>query len=1034
MNKEIKKKGKDWLLRLKGIAKQGGCVGEIVLSEEEVLKLSDILISQLKKAPYFEDAMTAALSVVVVNLAYYHYEGSGGHSFLKYLIPNYDVDQSKIELIGPKIETFLLNINMIPKAQYGPYRYVGLFIRQAGVTKQYLPQLKFYLKRFDQLIGLEKVADISYEDYRYRLEFILKRLPYSSGIFLELLRKPEGFHLIKTVAVLLDQLRTNEINLKELKSRPGFRANFWDDLIELAEPPSELSSPPVQRYDIPFFVYNPDYNKVGLSFDRFGVSQRAFHIEVTDHPLPIENTLHLFSDEDELEGVYKITINNRDEFEIRAWEPRVETEVTFQALFRISDGRMICSLNHPKALLASGEYYLITSGEVSDSLCEQLKLSHQNYLDLEGNQFYDVWHIPLSQEMRLEGLGECSATQGKIGLEWENPSHAPGTNSSLGIFSGRIPRCRIHGWNNIKYRFRLVCENEETRSKHIVSEDELIYQNGDAFYSASPPFYQKGSLKLELLGYTTVIPEITKLHFLLLPANFRIRWSYDLLSKDEQPQVDVFSKKELDVEWDKEYETKAQNNQTIYTFLPSTEFVAGYSNSVPGLWFNLNFKIAQAYLLNPTSPSTRNTLWHSSLDDLFVFIIRGHWDTQLELGLDYRDEIHPVWRSTEENKYKARIFSRDIKDGLAGINAVSARFVVKYQNSWKETHAVYLNENQIINTLQLGDDSFFNHIPEEIQFLFEDALECINLKDHEYTADLDSEIPEKLENFFLFLEVGKSLFDFDKSIDLDIERYTSTLYRPWLKWYNDYLKESSGPIESYQNRPIAEDLPLVPRWQEKINQCIKGIELYFDVPRLISDWEDEIKDPYGAQNSDIANMENGFELTRAANYYLKKRFLDALNQSQSIINSNPPKPIYVLALIINNLVKIRFWRFNEEIEPGSQSMDPWDIFLDHFNLFIKLFHSSSPAPIMEQPNLFDNLVSYLSILSEIDFGRLIENISNKEWEYIKEMYKEDPYVPYLIYKNNHLRENIEISFDQVRAEVISLQKQGKIPPHIIINH
>ena len=588
--------------------------------------------------------------------------------------------------------------------------------------------------------------------------------------------------------------------------------------------------------------------------------------------------------------------------------------------------------------------------------------------------------------------------------------------------------------SNIKYRFRLVYENEETRSKHIVFEDELIYQNGDAFYSASPPFYQKGSLKLELLGYTTVIPEITKLHFLLLPANFRLRWSYDLLSKDEQPQVDVFSNQELNVEWDKAYETNAQNNQTIYTFHPSTEFVAGYSNSVPGLWFNLNFRIAQAYLLNPSSPSTRNTLWHSSFDEPFVFIIRGHRDTPLELGLDYRDGIHPVWRSTEENKYKARIFSRDIKDGLAGTNAISGRFVVKYQNSWKETHAVYLNENQIINTLQLGDDSFFNDIPEEIKCLFEDALECINSKDHEYTVDLDAEIPEKLENFFLFLEVGKSLFDFDKSIDLDNERYTSTLYLTWLKWYNDNLKKTSDPIASYQKRPIEEDLPLISRWQEKINQSVKDLELYFDVPNFISDIENHIENPHGAQNSNIADMVHGSELTRAASYYFNERFIDALKQSQSIINSNPSKPIYVLALIINILVKIRFWRFNEEIEPGSHSMDPWDMFLDHFNQFYILFHNNPLSSIIEQPNLFETLVRYLGMLSEFEFGQIIKNIANKDWNEIKKMYKEVPHVPYLIWRNDQLREYLEISLDNVRDQLIFLQKQGKIPSHVNINN
>ncbi|QTA78676.1 Uncharacterized protein dnl_09050 [Desulfonema limicola] len=1042
MNNELRQLGKEWLSRLKEISLQGGCVGEIDLSEEETLRLSKKIEKDIARSSFFDNEIAAVLAVVAVNLAYYYYEGSGGESFLKFLIPDCIQNKKQVDRVKVRFENFLRSISLLSEIKGVPYRYVGLFVRQAIITKHYLPGLKYYLKRFNQLIGFEKFEDLSYHSYLNKLERILSNQKYNSGIFIETLKKQEGFHLIKTIALLLDQVRTSHVAFNKLKKRPGFRTGFWNELEELlnGSPSNEM---PSQRYKDPFFVYDPEKCQIGIKFDSFGVSDRIYSIEKDSGRQLVEESFFPFLRDDQLDDTIKVSIKGLNTFDVRLWKPKLCEGFTFQAIFRMNDGRFKSSINHPRERLEPGTYYLITTGETDETVCKEIGIESSSYpLNLEGEQcYYDVWHFDLKPGIELPNLGKCYEYSEYSGLEWDNPYFFSGTEHSSGVFSGKLPRCRISGWKTLKHRYRLVIEYESDANRKIISEVEPEYQNDNAYYSFSPPEgdwkYLKGCLKLEILGYSTLIPNPSRLPFILLPKNTRIRWTYDLLSKEDKPQIFITSLSDLNMKWTpKPVNISSRTDQREYCFEPVTEMVYGKSDHLPDLRFHIHFSVAQAYLLNPPLPSARQFLWHSSLNESFSFFISGHRDSLLELGLSTFDNIDPirVWQHTDEQKVKIRIPSRDLKDGLLGKPVVAGKFVVKYKDLWKETECVYLHEERLIESLEKDQiKEFFDHLPDDLKTVFQKAVQAIREVDYrfEHAFENNSHLPQKIKEFLFFVEIASKIFDFDEHVDLENSKYANIYYLSWLKWYNT---KSLNPIIHFRNRPDTE-LPLTARWRDKINGRIRSLKELSNISRLISDWKGDVSDPFGKCKSTIATMDYGKELTLAAYHYAIKRHEQIFTNLGKIRNLNLPKPIEVLSQIIELLAKMRLWRYRDvRLSIQNSSEDPWERLLFQFKCIWELFGNISLSILTESGYDFVDSIQLLDILDETGLCDVINDIITQNWKNLKQSLNKnnDPHLLYLLYKNNDLSQKTEVSMQEVCERLKEMQKNGDIPYHIEI--
>lgn len=1021
MSDDLKTIGRNWLIQLKDIASEGGSVGELSLSEEETLKISRQLKSLVDSVSYFDTEMTAALTVTAVNLAYYFYDGSGGAAFLKYLLNDYD---SEREIIGRKIESLLSDVGIITDVRWGPYRYIGLIIRQAIITKKFMPSFKFYLKRLDNIIGFEKFGQMSLGTYLQAVEYIEKKQHFQGGIFREILQKEEGFHLLRSVGALLDQVRSGETTFEELKESPGFRTGFWNDLNDILTEPGVFI--PRKRYRLPVFVYNSEHHRVGIAFDEAGASERLYRIEIEDNIKLVESSFFPFTNVEQLKESYTIQTADLEPINLQAWCPISDSETIYQALFRADDGKLVSSLNNPKTRLTPGEYFLITSDLIDEETRSILHLDDFEELDIDSDQWYYVWPLNIDFGTSLQELGACSKEDRYLGLQWENPTFLPGTDRSIAVFSGGCPRCKISGWERLKNRYCFVQDIQGERN--VINEEHFIYEGHDVYYSSKYPTGKLVRLRLEIRGFSRLNLNSEELQFLLLPPGFRFRWSYELLGKNDTPKVFLTSTVDLKIRWDNEHLLHDREGERIYEFNPGTEFIYGKSLEFPGLTFCPRFSLAQAYPITPPSPSTRQILWSSSLEKSFSFDIRGHYDSILELGIDDGNNVFPVWKNTEEKKRHTRIRSYPLKDGIPGWRSlVAGRFVIKYENTWKDADCVYLSEEGIIDSLINADETFLSYIDEKT--IYHDALEVIKESGPKFKLNQDMELPESLKTFFCFIEAGVALFDYQELIDLDDEKYQNIPCRSCLEWYAALLSKEQDQYTLFRKRSVSQNVLPILRWQKKIDEIIYEFDNLYDLNHFLSEIEKSLDYPFGPPTNQIASLGQIQELILAIYHYRQKSkqgYKDAYQITQKIMIKSTLKPVLTLAKIILNLSLVNLWRSPKKIKAANNE-DPWDSLALATNLFLSWFKQGPLKPVKENRALFNNFLYLLNILDENLFHDLIYDVLNGRWRTIQKIISEENIAMYLVYKNDEFQEKTHFKKEELRKKLLRIQNEGKIP-------
>lgn len=932
--------GRKWLKSLQEIGRQGGRTGEIVLSEQETKELADKLRPRTVNSPNFDNEMAAALTVVTVNLAYYYYEGAGGVAFLQHLIP--DGHAINTDKVGPRIEKLMLDCGLISKCGYKSWRYVGLFLRQAIVTKYYLPKLKYYLERFNNLIGIEKFETLSFEVYLHQLEGMLDQQQYKTGIFLDTLKSPDGFYLIKTVAYFLDKTRSNRMNREELKATPGFRDGFWDVVL----PVIDQAAPHFAHfYPMPFFGYSDETNRVGFFFDAIGVDNRAFKIRLNGSSRTIDKTFYPITEENHLGSPIEVWIQGAN-YPIHTWTPEYSEELLFQALFSINDGKIISSRKYSRRHLEHGAYRLLTSGDMDDETASQLGIDNLNpfeILDIESDNSYSVWTIDLKPGIDLAPLGKCAESDKAAGLEWiESGKHRlPGANFGSAIFRGKLPAVKIRRADQLKHRHRIIVEFSDGNRKEV-EWDQLEHLGVDAVLKLSSKPWKSGVVKLVPTGYSSIQPLCSSLRFLLAPADLKIRWPYELLSFNDKPTVEIESEDDLGIEWAKKpFNEHREGHVASYEFSPDAEMLSGHSVRFSELKLLLHLNHAEAYPLDPPHLSTREILWSSDLDEDFSFMIRGHRDGRLTLGLMTDDAVYPVWESLNEQTRKSKISSRDLKDGLSIKDFAVGRFCVKYKDEWKQTKCLFLNENGIKEALLKHDAGFLDPFPDELKGIFVAASEAIKHQDQKFKFEDEWKIPDSLKKFLKFIELGKKVFDASTAVDMEHYGKHATCYFEWIKWYFRFKDTNEiNFTEILNSQPIGLALPPIDRWRKKIESLIQHFKQISDLPALFESWRVDIDDPFsGVLHSKIGKMQLGKQLSLAAYSYRKSDFRQTIAKVYQIKQQHPSMPIRTMACILEKLSMSHLGMIVSHPLPESlHNADPWKSLLLQAKYFFNYLH------------------------------------------------------------------------------------------------
>ena len=1035
MDKNIEQLGRQWLTTLKDIARQGGRVGEIDLTENDTCELSLELRKVIDRAQSFDDAMASALTVTTVNLAYYYYKGKGGDSFQRPLLPkNSESFEGELkEGIGRRIEDFLIDYKFISERRCGPYRYIGQILRQSIVTKLYLRQLAYYINRFDQMRGLENMERLPFAIYENDFDNLLSQQLFKGGILIETLLKPEGFNLLRTISILIDRVRSRQLSPKGLKELKGFRSGFWDAFEHLYEKRESKPSVSMPRFRYPTFIYHAGFNQVGISFDEIGVSQKVYHLERNGKKLLVETDFLPFHSDHKLESPIHAFINRDNEILIDAWLP--DGESALQALFEVDQGTFVSSVNRPKNFIRPGAYHLITRGELDENIKSALELDFPNTLEIDGEEWYDVWQAEVKPGTDLDALGKCVEEKAHLGLQWENPDHLPGTDRNLGIFVDRMPQLIIRGWDKLKHRFQLVVKYPTKGMTTHISEEDLQVVENDAFYEFRPEVHQHGIVKIQVFGASTLTPDTLELSFLLLPRDFKISWSHHLLGMDEHPKITLRSGTDPMVEWSQECCVQKRENEATYTFSPGTDIVHGKSREIPGLNFQLFFLNARAFPKIPPAPSTRKVIWSSNLDDAFDFKIRGHKRHPLELGVVTREDAFSIWKDVEERYTRiARIQSPDLKDGLKGKPVGCGRFAIKFGDAWKKTDCVFINENNIIEALIQSEESFFYFLPQDLEGTFRAALNLINKEgtSFEITSEEEPTLGVTLSKFFTFLEAGSKIFDRQESINFAEDRYKGVPCVNWLTWYQDAWENEQNPIQCLLSKPDTE-LPPIRRWSRQLEEFIRRLIKLKDVPALLSDFEKDVDDPLASPRAEISRSKGGKKLRRAVKYYWNGKYPDVFQMLHQINAQGLSKSVVVIKESAYLLAKLRAeWKIPQQPPTEVNTSDPWDHLSYQLRLLLELYRQDGFDAFVGSIGNCSSLKALLALFCENNLISLIDYLGGRNVMQIKTLAANDLIILFLLHKNQEIRAATEMETHEITNKLKCMQDKGIVPPLITL--
>lgn len=209
----------------------------------------------------------------------------------------------------------------------------------------------------------------------------------------------------------------------------------------------------------------------------------------------------------------------------------------------------------------------------------------------------------------------------------------------------------------------------------------------------------------------------------------------------------------------------------------------------------------------------------------------------------------------------------------------------------------------------------------------------------------------------------------------------------------------------------------------RFSQPFKNVETQWlrkhipNFKQLFEEWKQDINDPFsGKMKSRIGNWENGDALTRAAYFYRQKKYKDAYNE-------NSPNPI---SSVIRKLSSLRLWRFSdsdEVVRSYDSGNDSWDSLLLGIQHFFALFNNAAIDNFEYNPYM----LSLFGLLGEDEFKEILNYISSKDWNALRQKATQSSMILYLICKNEGLRIKTQLSREEVQSRLNEKQNLREIP-------
>ncbi|HNV01784.1 MAG TPA: hypothetical protein PKH99_00560, partial [Vicinamibacterales bacterium] len=429
----------------------------------------------------------------------------------------------------------------------GPWRYVGVVYRHAGIPAVGLPAFAQLLTRLLREHG----RHFSRREYDVVLPAALPRCVS------EFLNSDTGYAFTVATAGVYIRLRSSLAGIQEVRNIPGYRTGFWTELLELLRP--DPPAPPKEGYPPPFLALDVGRLQLQLRFDKAGVAKGVYLSggkRVFDPVRPVTS-------ESRPSGTFRHPAKGGWEVPDDQWWWPGRTSA---ALFRTSDGRFVTSAG----AVRPGDYYLI----VAQSLAAPDRVVREDLgvLDLpsspQGGEYFYVFRVRLAPASPLAELGFFVVGSTPIpSLEFAGGFTHPRLGSD--VYVGEPPRLVVSNWpEDSTNDYWLWVEIGEQRRR-------LLPTPGSSEHSLAVSVPCQGQVVLEPRGFLRKGGEPQVLGFTVVPRGIRFRWRPLAVGVDEDATLEVELPPGWQAGWQNAEARSAGPGRQIVRVLPAVMRIDG---------------------------------------------------------------------------------------------------------------------------------------------------------------------------------------------------------------------------------------------------------------------------------------------------------------------------------------------------------------------------------------------------------------------------------------------------------------------------
>jgi hypothetical protein len=458
---------------------------ELEISSEDTAELLEQLGSC--RALPWEAWAHACVAVAAVQVAYEApgEERSFTRLFMKRLKKPYSQPIWE-EQYGKRIEVLFQKYFPDDFRGYGAFRYVGPLYRHAGVPAIALPRFAHFLRRLMSECG-PGFSRQEFESARQRV----------SGVASRFLSSEYGFQYARNAARILHSIDIGLIRPTELASIPGYRREFWSEVISVMGQSQAPRQPGARKdYEDPVLAFAVEEARLVLRFDPAAIKANAVRVggrSVLYSEVPVSG-----------ESTPRVEIQNRPFRFDRWWSPGESPA----ALFRGSDGRFVAS----DGGVPPGEYLLLAQETIEPG--SELAPDELGYL---ADSEYRIWRVVLEPDADVRGCN-LYATGSKPAPQIQ---FARSRRHSFGahVFEGQLPELLLQNWDDENARRFWIFVEDGAGQRRLQIEPSSKRAN------ITVPCPATGAIWIEPRGFFRQTSALPRLPFTLLPTGITVEFA-----------------------------------------------------------------------------------------------------------------------------------------------------------------------------------------------------------------------------------------------------------------------------------------------------------------------------------------------------------------------------------------------------------------------------------------------------------------------------------------------------------------------------